>query len=167
VAKSGAWSPKPTEMQFLAKCPKCDAGLPVAAAEAPASIKCGRCGREIALDFSDAVRTDRGVDACPVCSGSDFYIRKDFDPTVVLTVVIIGALISASFYWFGRDLIAYSILAAAVLIDLIVYGRLKDITVCYRCHSEFRGTYPRTASAFDLHTADVLEQEYERKIGRR
>ena len=32
----------------------------------------------------------------------DFYLRKDFDPKVGLTVVIIGALISAGFYWFGR-----------------------------------------------------------------
>ena len=82
-------------------------------------------------------------------------------------MVIVGASISAAFYWFDRDLIAYGILAAAALIDLVVYGRLKDVTVCYRCHTEFRGSYPRAASAFDLHTADVLEQEYERRIGRR
>src|SRR5262245_34316689 len=154
-------------MNVIAKCPKCDAGLPVDAAEAPDSIRCGRCGREIPLAFSEAVRADAEVDACPVCRGTDFYVRKDFDPKVGLTVVIFGACISAAFYWFGRDLIAYSILAFAVLVDLIVYGRLSDITVCYRCHSEFRGRYRRTASHFDLHTADVLEQEYERKIGRR
>ena len=94
-------------------------------------------------------------------------VSSTFDPKLGLTVVIIGALISAGFYWFGRDLIAYGILASAALIDLVVYGRLKDLTVCYRCHSEFRGAYPRTAGAFDLHTADVLEQEYERRIGRR
>jgi hypothetical protein len=154
-------------MQVIAKCPRCDAGLPVDAAEAPAQIKCGRCGREIALQFSVALRDDQTVDCCPVCGGSDFYLRKDFDPKVGVAVVIIGALISAGFYWFGEDLIAYGILAAAALIDLVVYGRLKDVTVCYRCHSEFRGGYRRTASAFDLHTADVLEQEYERRIGRR
>jgi len=154
-------------VQLLAKCPKCDAGLPVRAAEAPAAIKCGACGREIPLSFTDAVASDRAVDRCPVCGGGDFYIRKDFDPKVGLTVVVIGALVSAAFYWFGRDLVAYSILAVAVLVDLIVYGRLKDVTVCYRCHSEFRGSYERTAPAFDLHTADVLELEYERRIGRR
>ena len=154
-------------MDVLAKCPKCDAGLPVHAADAPAAIKCGRCGREIPLQFSEAVRDDRAVDRCPVCEGGDFYIRKDFDPKLGLTVVIIGALISGTFYWYGRDLIAYTILASAALIDLVVYGRLKDITVCYRCHSEFRGGYKRTAPAFDLHTADVLEVEYERRIGRR
>jgi hypothetical protein len=154
-------------VNVLAKCPKCDAGLPVEAADAPAAITCGRCGRDIPLHVTDAVREDRAIDRCPVCQGADFYIRKDFDPKVGLTVVILGALISAGFYWFGRDLIAYGILASAALIDLVVYGRLKDVTVCYRCHSEFRGRYQRTAAAFDLHTADVLEVEYERRIGRR
>ncbi len=154
-------------MDVLAKCPKCDAGLPVHAADAPAAIKCGRCGREIPLHITGAVRDGRAVARCGVCDGGEFYIRKDFDPKLGLTVVIIGALISGMFYWYGRDLIAYSILASAALIDLVVYGRLKDITVCYRCHSEFRGRYERTAKAFDLHTADVLEVEYERRIGRR
>src|SRR4026209_2580847 len=154
-------------MDILAKCPKSDAGLPVSATEAPEAIKCGGCGRDLPLAFSDALRTDRAVDRCPVCAGGDFYMRKDFDTKIGPTVVIIGALISAAFYWFGRDLIAYSILAGAALIDLVVYGRLKHLTVCYRCHSEFRGAYAKTAAAFDLHTADVLEMEYERRIGRR
>jgi hypothetical protein len=102
-----------------------------------------------------------------VCAGADFYTRKDFDPKLGLAFVVTGAIVSAVFYWFGRDLIAYGILAGAALVDLLVYGRLKNVTVCYRCHSEFRGAYPRTAPTFDLHTADMLEQEYERRIGRR
>ena len=154
-------------MQILARCPACDAGLPVPARDADAAIRCGRCGRDIPLHVTDNLRNDRAVDRCPVCQGADFYGRKDFDPKVGLSVVIVGAVISAGFYWFGRDLIAYSILGAATLIDLAIYGRLKDLTVCYRCHSEFRGAFPKTKSAFDLHTADVLELEYERRIGRR
>ena len=154
-------------MQILAKCPACDAGLPVDAADAPAAIRCGRCGRDIPLGVTGAERADHAVDRCPVCDGAEFYTRKDFDPKIGLVVVIIGAVISGVFYWLGWDLIAYGILAAAALIDLVVYGRLREVTVCYRCHSEFRGAYARTASAFDLHTADVLEQEYERRIGRR
>ena len=154
-------------MHILAKCPACNAGLPVPATDRAAAIRCGACGRDIPLTITDAVRDGRAIDCCPVCQGADFYVRKDFDPKVGLTVVIIGAAVSAGFYWFGRDLIAYGILAVAALIDLAVYGRLTDLTVCYRCHSEFRGAYRRTAPAFDLHTADVLEQEYERRIGRR
>ncbi len=154
-------------MDVLVKCPQCDAGLPVDTAKAPAQITCGSCDRVIALDISDAVREDQAVDKCPVCSGGYFYTRKDFNPKVGVTIVAIGATISAIFYWQKRDLIAYSILAVATLVDLVIYGRLKEVTVCYRCHSEFRGGYKRTAPAFDLHTADVLELEYERKIGRR
>jgi hypothetical protein len=154
-------------MQILVRCPRCDAGLPVSAADAPGAVECGRCGREIPLDVCRSLSSGTAVDFCPVCQGADFYTRKDFDPKLGLAFVVTGALISAVFYWFGKDLIAYGILAAAALVDLVVYGRLKDITVCYRCHSEFRGAYPRTAPAFDLHTADVLEQEYERRIGRR
>jgi hypothetical protein len=48
------------------------------------------------------------------------------------------------------------------LIDLAIYGRLKDVTVCYRCHTGC-GAYKHGA-CFDLHTADVLEQEYERRL---
>jgi hypothetical protein len=107
------------------------------------------------------------VDRCPICEEGDFYVRRDFDPKTGLAFVIAGASISALFYWFNQDLIAYGILAAAVVIDLLIYRRLKDVTVCYRCHAEFRGAYPRRAAAFDLHTADLLEPEWERKIGRR
>jgi hypothetical protein len=154
-------------MQIVVKCPKCDAALPVDASEAPLAIKCGACERAIALKITEAVQHDRAVDLCPVCSGTDFYIRKDFNPQLGLAVVIVGGMISAGFYWFGKDLIAYGILGGAALIDLLVYGRLTFVTVCYRCHCEFRGSYPRTAKAFDLHTADELEMEYERRIGRR
>jgi hypothetical protein len=154
-------------MEITVKCPSCGAALPVAAASAPSGVRCGRCGREIALGVSQALRDDTAVDVCPVCEGPDFYRRKDFDPKVGLSVVVAGAIVSGIFYWFGQDLIAYGILGSAVLLDLIVYGRLGDVTVCYRCHAEFRGRYPRTAPPFDLHTADALEPEWERKIGRR
>lgn len=152
---------------MTARCPGCNAALPFGAADAPGRIRCGGCGREVSISVSDAVREDTAVDRCPVCEGSDFYVRRDFDPQTGLAFVIAGALVSAVFYYFDQDLIAYSVLAAAVVVDLLVYRRLKDVTVCYRCHAEFRGQYPRTAEPFDLHTADVLEPEWERRIGRR
>ena len=154
-------------MQIVAKCPECDAGLPVEISGSEAVIKCGACGREIQLSFSPAVSEDRAVDRCPVCGGGEFYSRKDFDPTLGLAVVIAGACVSAVFYWFRKDFVAYGILGGAALIDLFVYGRLKGLTICYRCHSEFRGAYACTAPGFDLHVADELEPEYERRIGRR
>jgi len=154
-------------VRVTVRCPECDASLPFESAEAPGAIRCGKCGRGIPLKVSAALQADTAVDVCPVCDGPDFYVRRDFDPRMGLAFVVTGALVSGVFYFFNLDLIAYSVLAAAVLIDLVIYTRLKDITVCYRCHAEFRGSYPRAAGAFDLHTADVLEPEWQRRIGRR
>ncbi len=106
------------------------------------------------------------MDVCPVCEVADFYSRKDFDPKLGVAVVVIGVLVSAGFYGFGMDLVAYGVLAGVVLLDLVIYQWLGDVTVCYRCHAEFRGAYQRTASAFDLHIADELEHEYARRTGR-
>lgn len=154
-------------MEVTVRCHRCDGALPVRPDAESAQIECGGCGQAFLLSFSDAVRADRQVDGCPVCRGGDFYLRKDFDPKLGVTIVVVGALISAGFYYFGLDLVAYGILAAATLIDLAIYSRLSDVTVCYRCRAEFRGAYERTAGAFDLHTADLLEPEYERQVGRR
>ena len=154
-------------MQLTIICPDCGSRLPVSALDAPTAIRCGRCDRAIALAVSDALRADTGLDSCPVCEGREVYLRKDFDPALGLTVIIVGALVSAGFYWYGMDLVAYSVLGGATLLDLFVYGRLTDLSVCYRCHTEFRGAYPRAAEVFDLHTADELEQEWARKLGKR
>jgi hypothetical protein len=154
-------------MHLTLRCPGCDKRLPVSAAESADAIRCGGCGRETALVVSDAVRTDSAVDVCPACGERDFYSRKDFDQKTGLTFIVVAALVSAGFYFYGMDLVAYGILAGAVVLDLIVSRMLGEVTVCYRCHTEFRGAYPKTAPAFDLHIADVLEPEYERKIGRR
>ena len=154
-------------MEVTVVCHQCGSALPVPAADESVQIDCGRCGQAFMLTFSEALRADREVDTCPVCEGGHFYMRKDFDPKIGVTVIVIAALISAGFYYYGEDLAAYAILGGAALIDLAVYSRLKDLTVCYRCHAEFRGTFQHTADPFDLHTADELEQEYERKIGKR
>lgn len=151
-------------MKLTLVCPDCGGHLPVDAAAAPDAVRCGGCRGEIPLSVSASVRGDTELDTCPVCEGGDFYIRKDFDPRLGVAVIATGALISAGFYWFGLDLIAYGVLGLAALIDLIVYGRLGDISVCYRCHTEFRGSYRRTAPIFDLHTADVLELEWARRL---
>ena len=55
-------------------------------------------------------------------------------------------------------LITHVILAAAVLVDLIVYSRLKDVTVCYRCHAELRGFAPNPEHGpFDMHRAEEYD----------
>lgn len=154
-------------MNLTLICPECAGRLPIPAAEAPGAVECGACGRAIPLAVSGKVRAGEEVDVCPVCEGGDVYVRKDFDPKLGLAVIVAGALVSAGFYWYGMDLVAYGVLGGAALLDLFVYGRLRDVEVCYRCHAEFRGYRRRTGEVFDLHTADVLELEWARRTGKR
>ena len=154
-------------MKVTLRCPTCDSGLGIDAAAPLHQATCGGCGTAMPLVITDAVRVDEAVDACPLCEGNDFYFRKDFDPKLGLTVMVVTAFISAVFYWYGLDLVAYGILGAVALIDLFVYRRLKSLSICYRCHTEFRGKYMVTAPVFDLATCDELELEWSREVEKR
>ena len=155
-------------MKLTFVCPDCGSRLPVAAADAPDAVACGRCRRTITLAVSEKLRADAEVDRCPVCEGGEFYVRKDFNPQLGLTVIVVGALVSAGFYWYGMDLVAYGVLGAAALLDLVVYGRLKDLTrSAIAATRSSAGRTGRTAPFFDLHTADELELEWARRLGKR
>lgn len=147
-------------MKVKVKCAAC--GLALSVAPASPETACRGCGGAIPLAWTAAVGEDREVDACPVCEGRDFYVRKDLNRTVGLVAVIGVGLLSVAFLWARREGLAYGILFAFALVDLVAYAILKLVTVCYRCQAEFRGAYRRTASGFDLHRAESLELEYSR-----
>jgi len=151
-------------MKVRVRCPACGGTQQVSAARTPSKTSCRRCGRIIPLALTGSVREDLEVDACPVCEGRDLYVRKDLNRNMGLTAVVIVALVSAGFLWSGRDLVAYAVLGAFALVDFVIYQLLKEVTVCYRCQAEFRGSYRRTAPPFDLHTAEQLELEYSRRL---
>jgi len=151
-------------MKVKVKCPACGGALQVGTAQAPSETACRRCGWTIPLAVTGSVSEDREVDRCPVCEGGDFYVRKDLNRNLGLTAVVIVGLVSAGFLWSGRDLVAYGVLGAFALVDFVIYQLLKDVTVCYRCQAEFRGSHRRTAPPFDLHTAERLELEYSRRV---
>jgi hypothetical protein len=147
-------------MKVKVRCPEC--GLTQAVGPAIPATACPRCGGILPLAWSAAVGEDREVDACPVCEGRDFYVRKDLNRTLGLAVVIVVGLVSMGLLWARREGLAYGILFAFALVDLVAYALLKLVTVCYRCQAEFRGAYRRTASGFDLHQAERLELESSR-----
>jgi hypothetical protein len=149
-------------MRVKIKCPACGAAQSVGPATPEAT--CPRCGGVSLLAWTAAVGEDREVDACPACEGRDFYVRKDLNRTLGLVTVVVVGLISVGFLWAGREGLAYGILFAFALVDLVAYALLKLVTVCYRCQAEFRGAYRRTASGFDLHQAERLELEYSRTL---
>ncbi len=118
------------------------------------TMECPRCRVSHPMRLSDSIRRDHLVDQCVVCGGKELFIRKDFPQRIGLAVVVVFGL--AALYYFSISvLIAWSILAAAVLIDLLIYAFLGKVTTCYACRAEYRKCPLNPAhEGFDLATSE-------------
>ena len=154
-------------MKIKVKCSECGRKQQVAAAGTPSDNTCLRCGHVTPLAWSESVAADREIDVCPVCEEGDFFTHKDLNRNMGLTAVILVALVSVVLLYYDRVVEAYSVLFVFALIDLVIYQMLTFVTICYRCHTELRGAYRRTAPYFDLHIAEKLELEYSRRLAAR
>ncbi|MEE8147159.1 MAG: hypothetical protein V3T24_06115 [Longimicrobiales bacterium] len=157
----------PGRMKIKVKCAECGRKHQVAAAGTPSDNTCLRCGHVTPLAWSESVAADREIDVCPVCEERDFFTHKDLNRNMGLTAVILVALVSVVLLYYDRVVEAYSVLFVFALIDLVIYQMLTFVTICYRCHTELRGAYRRTAPYFDLHIAEKLELEYSRRLAAR
>ena len=108
---------------------------------------CPRCGRQYELPDTDAgeagITRCAGVlggvlTQCVMCHGEELFIRKAFPQKTGLFIVVVAALTSILFLK-SNPAIAYGVLAAAVLIDLLIYLMTGVVTVCYRCRTEYWG----------------------------
>jgi hypothetical protein len=118
------------------------------------TMQCPRCHVRHPMNISDSIRRDQRVDRCVVCGGSELFIRKDFPQRLGLTVVIVFGL--AALYCFTFSVLAaWSVLAAAVALDLIVYALIGRVTTCYACRAEYRKCPLNSAhEGFDLATSE-------------
>ncbi len=118
------------------------------------TMRCPRCGVEHPMRISESLRREQRVDACAVCGGTEMFVRKDFPQRIGLAVVIVFGL--AAIYAFRTSvLIGWAILAAAVLVDLVIYGFIGRVTTCYACRAEYRGGALNPAhEGFDLATSE-------------
>jgi len=118
------------------------------------TMECPRCRVRHPMNISDSVRRDQLVDRCVVCGGSELFIRKDFPQRVGVAVVVVFGL-AALYYFTVSVFIAWSILAAAVFVDLVIYAFLGKVTTCYACRAEYRKCLLNPAhEGFDLATSE-------------
>lgn len=110
-------------------------------------IVCPHCGEE-RVQLSSF---NRDFSRCPYCLSRQFYRRKDFNQVLGCLVVLLGAVLVPFTYGLS--------LPVLILVDFILYSRVPDVAVCYRCGAEFRrfGSLPETIRKFDHHTAEVYE----------
>jgi hypothetical protein len=110
-----------------------------APASGPDTLVCPGCRQTTSLGRSPSLRLGDRVDVCAVCGHPDFYIQKDFNRALGLTVVIFGSLVSVIFFAMREPFLALGALVAMALIDGAIWLWVPDVTVCYACHAIYRG----------------------------
>jgi DNA-directed RNA polymerase subunit RPC12/RpoP len=111
-------------------------------------LTCPGCGHARALDH-EAWSADR-VTHCPVCGCQHLYRQRDVNRALGCLIVAVGAALVP--WTYGLSLV---VLAG---VDLVLYLRIKESVVCYRCDTVFRDAQPSPRQGeFDLLKHDVLK----------
>ncbi len=101
------------------------------------TIKCPRCSVEHAIDVTESMTDGDTVDRCAACDCRELFIRKDF-PQFIGVLIVVGFGLAAIYYFTISVLIAWSILAAAVVVDVAIYLVIGKVTTCYACRAQYR-----------------------------
>ena len=125
---------------------------------------CSHCGANTNLDPTKQLLDGGPVDICATCGFDNLYIQKDFNRTLGITIVTVGVFISFIFFAQGNPFWAMLTLLTMAAIDGLIYMAMNEITVCYTCHTLYRG-FGRNSShrGFNL---ELLEKYGGRKSRR-
>ena len=116
-----------------------------------AEVACPNCGEVRAVDVSGWVsEDDRQVTRCLLCGCRHLYRQRDVNRALGCLLVAIGAALVP--WTYGLSLV---VLAA---VDLVLFYRLSESVVCYRCDTVYRDARPGPRqNEFDLLKHDVLK----------
>lgn len=111
------------------------------------AISCPKCGVETIV----VAANDWSFKKCAYCDCKQLYKRKDFNQLIGCLIILVGAFFVP--FTYGISLIALSIF------DYLLYRRVPEILVCYKCGTEFRGfgVIPVAIDQFDHHIAELYE----------
>ncbi len=124
-------------MELTFSCPSCGAIGHVSPLEKATRADCVQCGQARPL-HPEAIKLDE-IQSCPCCLTNDLYVQKDFPQGLGLFIVVVGFVISTVFWYYEMPIPAYLVLMVSMLLDFLMYYRVPDVTICYRCLSQLRG----------------------------
>ena len=143
------------KIQFL--CPHCKRELEfddLSQDESP----CPLCHEPIRLRISERMRRNNVVDRCAVCDCHTVYVQKDFNRTLGVSIFLAGALLFLVCAWKNRLVEGTLVWAAFVLADGLLYKFLPDVTMCYKCHTQYREVTPNPDNLpFELGLAEKYD----------
>jgi hypothetical protein len=133
-------------------CPGCE--RPARLDLPAASWQCPACDHRFELRPAAGPLTQ-----CAVCGNEELYKKKDFPHWLGLTILAVaclGFVVCNAFYlqWWG-----WGILIGSALFDGLLYLRVGDAIVCYRCNAHYHGFAVAEQQPFELVVAERYRQE--------
>jgi predicted RNA-binding Zn-ribbon protein involved in translation (DUF1610 family) len=147
-------------MELTFECPGCGAVNRTNQAESASEFVCRHCGH-VRTAHSGSL-TPEGLVHCPFCGTEKLYIQKDFPQGLGLTIVIAGFAWATWFWYWVRPVAAYAVLIGSALLDLVLWKKVPDVTICYRCLGQLRGSEVKPVGRFmpfDLEIGETFRQE--------
>ena len=119
---------------------------------------CPVCEKSIALRISERTRKDNVVEHCLICDCPQVYVQKDFNRTLGVSIFVAGAILFLICAWFNRLVEGTLVWAAFTVADALLYKYLPNVTICYKCHSQYREFNENPANtAFELGLAEKYD----------
>jgi len=135
---------------ILMQCRACECEVNFVPADA-SQVVCPHCRKPILLRVDRSLLENHTVQNCVACGHDSLYIQKDFNRTLGVAIVVAGSLISVYFLARSEPLYAMLALGITATVDYLLYLLVGDVTVCYACHTIYRGFVRNPAhSTFDL-----------------
>jgi Zn ribbon nucleic-acid-binding protein len=132
------------------QCRSCDSEVSFSPAEA-GQLTCPHCRKTIHLQVDRSLSEKHVVQHCVACGHDSLYIQKDFNRSLGIAIVVAGSLTSVFFLSRSEPFDAMLSLAITAGVDYLLYRLVGDVTVCYACHTIYRGFEKNpNHSTFDL-----------------
>jgi hypothetical protein len=147
-------------MELTFSCKQCGAVGYVSPLEEPVEAACRHCGTARPIDRQGCSRGE--LEFCPLCATTDLYIQKDFPTGLGLFIVLVGFAISTVFWYYEMPIWTYLVLIISIAVDFVLYYKVPDVTICYRCLSQYRGKGANAQGRFkpfDLAIGERYRQE--------
>jgi len=114
-------------------------------------LPCPNCPETIEIDLSGwSLDDEKFIETCVVCGCRHLYRQRDFNRALGCSLVAIGAALVP--WTYGLSLVLLS------LVDLVLFYRLPESVVCYRCDTVYRDARPgERQNDFDLLKHDVVK----------
>ena len=124
---------------ILTGCRNCANEIAFSAADIKAGITCPRCKKPVPLRMDPSLESEGFVRHCVACGHDTLYIQKDFNRNLGVAIVGVGSLTSLFFFFRSQPLFAMLALFVSAGIDFVIYTLVGEVTVCYSCHTIYRG----------------------------